>query len=186
MRCTGTRSTTEPPDRMGGFRDMPTRLLLLLATVPLLLASDCYDDRDRALVSFALFPASEQGIEADLVTIRFDDGRSARTVTGEDFSGGPGRLGTREFETRTSGTLTVDVTLADAGGTFAAGEVEIPLRSDWRWGVSLHLGDDNPHDRCFGCFGYESFAIAEAHRDSPADSLWVVWGGNSISDPVVY
>lgn len=163
------------------------RLLLLIAALPLFLAGDCYDSDLRALVDFALFPTHPTaGVDPDRVTIRFDDGSGVRTVTGEDFTGSPQRVDTREFRTRTSGTLTVDVTLADGSEQIAAGRVEIPLRPDWGWSVHLHRGDANPVERCFGCFGYRAFALAEAHRATPADSLWVVWGGNSISNPVIY
>lgn len=137
-------------------------------------------------MSFTLFPTDAQGVDPAEVTIAFSDGGRRRVVTGEDFEGTTGRVDTREYETRRSGTLRVEVEVAPSGAPIASGEVEIPLRSDWRWNVQLHRGERNPVDTCFGCAGYEAFAVAESARDSPADSLWVVWGGNSISNPVVY
>lgn len=165
---------------------MIPRRWALVALIPAILAGGCESEDPRALLGFTLFPTADQGLDPAAVAIRFDDGRSRGTVTGEDFSGTDGRLATREFETRTSGTLRVDVTVRDGAEEIAEGGVEIPLRPDWRWGVSLSVDDDDPADTCFGCFGSAAFAVAESHRRSPSDSLWVVWGGNSISDPVVY
>lgn len=31
-----------------------------------------------------------------------------------------------------------------------------------------------------------AYGLARALQEDPADSLWVVWAGNSISDPVVF
>lgn len=168
---------------MRHVRSIPA-VLALLAVVPLLLAADC--ESERALVSFTVFRDSGLGIDPDQVTIRFSHGGTSRVVTGEDFEGTSSRFDTREFRTPTSGTLIVDVTIAEAGEVIATGMVELPLRPDWGWGVDLFLGDRNPTDTCFGCVDYRAFGVAEGHRDSPADSLWVVWGGNSISNPVVF
>jgi hypothetical protein len=44
----------------------------------------------------------------------------------------------------------------------------------------------NPTQYCLGCLGSRSFPLSVAYRRVAADSVWVTWGGNSISNPVVY
>jgi hypothetical protein len=52
--------------------------------------------------------------------------------------------------------------------------------------VDLIHQTTNPDEACFGCVGSQVFPLAPAYRATGRDSLWVVWGGNSISDPVIY
>lgn len=44
----------------------------------------------------------------------------------------------------------------------------------------------DPIRQCFGCFGSVAFDLLPAYRTVDHDSIWVVWGGNSISNPVTY
>lgn len=154
-------------------------ILLALAPAPLA----CDDEEAR--VSFTVFPV-EARFQANMLTVRFDDGSGSRSLTGADFEGDGGRADTREFPTRTSGTLQVEFVVAADPVTLAEGSVAIPLKTDWRWGVDFFLTDRDPTEMCFGCFGAAAFPLAPEYRTSDADSLWVVWGGNSISNPVVY
>jgi hypothetical protein len=93
---------------------------------------------------------------------------------------------TPEVETRTSGSLEVSFRLEVPGQTLSEGTVTLPLRSDWRWGVTVMAATTDPQAECFGCFGSSAFPLAEAYRTPQRDSIWVVWGGNSISDPAIY
>jgi len=90
------------------------------------------------------------------------------------------------LETQLSGELTVRVTLLAPGDTavIAQGDVRLPLRSDWRWDIEIFAGKPGPG--CFGCMGTKVFSLDPAYRTDRVDSLYVVWGGNSIKHPVVY
>lgn len=140
---------------------------------------------DEALVSFSVL--SEPGrLEPGMVTVRFSDGAGTRTVSGDDFVGNDQRADTREFATRNRGTLEVLVEVEAETGLVASGTLDLPLQPDWRWSINFFLDERNPHDSCIGCFGYLSSPLLEAYSTSPAESLWLTWGGNSISNPVVY
>jgi hypothetical protein len=62
------------------------------------------------------------------------------------------------------------------------GAVVLEARPDWEWEVQFHIAGTDPFDQCFGCVGSEAFSLG-AREDV---RLYVVWGGNSISDPVVF
>ncbi|MEO8564029.1 MAG: hypothetical protein ABI601_18255 [bacterium] len=44
----------------------------------------------------------------------------------------------------------------------------------------------DPTRYCFGCLGARAFPLAAEYRRSTNDSVWVVWGGNSFKNPVIY
>jgi hypothetical protein len=88
--------------------------------------------------------------------------------------------------TAKSGTLTVRYELRDAAGVASAGDVQLPLRSDWVYNVSIRPDTSDRLRLCFGCAGYRAFAIDARYQSPQADSVYVVWGGNSIKHPVVY
>jgi hypothetical protein len=90
---------------------------------------------------------------------------------------------TAPFDTQGHGTLSGQVWLVAGHDTMATGTFDVPLREDWRWGVDIFVADSNPMRYCFGCFGSRSFKAAPS---APGDSLFLVWGGNSISNPVIY
>jgi hypothetical protein len=72
--------------------------------------------------------------------------------------------------------------VTDAGGTTASGTFDLELRDDWYWNVILAQTSHDPMIGCMGCFGSIRFTTS-VEQDW---SMWAVWGGNSISNPVVY
>jgi hypothetical protein len=140
---------------------------------------------DRSEVEFAFRTSPAPDVTLDLVRLRFSDGGITRTLTSRDFHA-PTQFDTprsARFATRHEGTLSVEVLLARGSDTIGAGSATIPLKRDWRWGVEVFVTNVNPIHQCFGCFGSQSFPAATARG---GDSLFIVWGGNSISNPVVY
>ena len=97
------------------------------------------------------------------------------------------RIGTgeqaRPVATPSTGTLRVVVRFNSGGRTVATRDLELPLKPDWRWGLALHVTARNPTEGCMGCFGVRSTPIPGS---TTGEQLHVVWGGNSISSPVVY
>lgn len=168
---------------------MPTTLKGLASTLWLaVIISACGDaDRaaDRALVSYTFF--EEPGFSPGLLVVEFSDGGRARRLTGTDFHDGTtGRWRTREFETRTTGELVTSFWLARGSDTLSSGELRIDLRPDWRWNISFFREDEDPTLTCFGCVGSAPYPLRGELQTAPADSLWLVWGGNFISDPVIF
>lgn len=155
---------------------------LAAAGIAVVLLAAC---RENARVSFTVFPQPAR-FGPEMVTLRFRDGDGVRTATGDDFAGHPDRVDTREYETPTRGTLEIEVEIVSDAEVVSSGSLDLPLQPDWGWNVQLFLRAENPHEGCIGCFGYRSFPVAEEFRASPAESLWMIWGGNSISEPVVY
>lgn len=120
------------------------------------------------------------------IKITFDDGRGSRDA-GRDLS-------VREFTfastpiypTRNTGVLRVSVTLVRDGREAATGMVELPLKSDWRWGVAIKADAQNPREPCIGCMGVEVAPISPALRRAEDENLYLIWSGNSIRSPTVY
>lgn len=91
------------------------------------------------------------------------------------------------FSTAHSGNIHIDFALLNNGAPSSTkGSVELPLQSDWGWGVDFWVGDTDPMDMCFGCVGSLEFPLDPTLGYPPSKKLYVVYGGNSISDPVTY
>lgn len=122
-----------------------------------------------------------------LLTVSVVAGDWSLVVSGEDI-GSPGSSNwTKAFDTPTRGTLTIDVVLARPGEpALATASMALDIRRDWVWGVDIILTDTDPTEGCFGCIGHVAVAVPDALTPEVADSLYVVWGGNAIRDPVVY
>jgi hypothetical protein len=160
-----------------------TVILLLIAANVLTCAND-----DESSVVFSFYGSTEH-LGKDNITITISDGRQTGKLTGADIKQWPGESYERSayVPTRSSGSLFVNFVLVSSeGDTTSSGNVKLNLKADWRWGVDFHLAPENPRRYCFGCFGSESYPLTEPFRENGIDSVFVVWGGNSISHPVVY
>ena len=128
-------------------------------------------------------------LAAGMLKVKVDDGRTVWNLTGADFQlvGGTQHKGPA-LQTTNHGTLTVSYALIPLGSSVAvsAGAIELPLKKDWSYGVDIHADTANPSRSCFGCSGSRAFPLAPNFRSSRADSVYMVWGGNSITNPVIY
>lgn len=142
-------------------------------------------DEEPAMLSVRFFTGAEGPSDFRVV---FDDGKRTRTLERGDFSAaGDVQFDAGPFETATSGTLHLACSLLDEGGHSRATQaVALPLRSDWRYSVDCTVGPLNPYRTCFGCLGFEVLPLRAQQGYEAGDSLFVVWGGNSISSPVIY
>jgi hypothetical protein len=154
---------------------LPCACLLLLA-----LFINCYG-AGEAEVRFSV--QGQAGVE-DIpnVTVTFRDGDRIRRIELDASN----RL-SQAYSTKTAGDLEVRCSIASAQGeNLNVGSIKLPLKNDWRWGVQFYISTNDPSDACFGCFGSESFALDSALGYEAEKKLYIVWGGNSISHPVVY
>ncbi|MFH1006082.1 MAG: hypothetical protein V1800_01105 [Candidatus Latescibacterota bacterium] len=160
------------------FRAFPALLMVCI------LGSGCSED--RALARVKLY--DDTLLTKEMVVITIDDGQSKWRFGSSSLHSNSGGWSTPEIETRKEGTLLVDYQFKDSEGVVVStGQVKLGLRRDWRWGIDVFHSDQNPYHMCMGCFGYESFPIMiPAYVTSDSDSVFVIWGGNSISNPVVY
>jgi hypothetical protein len=91
------------------------------------------------------------------------------------------------FPTRQSGTLRIVLKIYDDDReTGTVGTLELPLKNDWFWGVDVSFQENNPIDVCFGCFGSKEYELDPVLGYDDNQRLFIVWGGNSIKNPVLY
>jgi hypothetical protein len=124
-----------------------------------------------------------------MLTVSVQDDQRVISWSGTDFQSRPSNPSptTPEVNIKTAGPdLGVTHRLESDGVLLSTGSVTLPRKSDWRWHVSIQVATANPLEVCFGCEGAQAFALVEEFRVSEQDSVWVVWGGNSISEPVIY
>jgi hypothetical protein len=108
-------------------------------------------------------------------------------LTGRDFGTPESANYTQTFETPHSGNLRIDLLLQDSfGGHPNSGSISVDIRPDWVWDVDIAVSNRNPFYGCFGCIGSQTFALDSVYQRTPGDSLFVIWGGNSIKHPVIY
>lgn len=163
------------------------------------------------LITFAVFLTScsvfgtddkkaetQFSVDSDLLSnqtlyINFTDSDNSKSFSNQDFqkreNPTTGELATPIIETATDGKLTVEFQLLDSETEqkISEGDFKLDLKEDWRYSFYI-LSDSaeaDPTEGCFGCGGYFSFAYS-IDNSSSEDSLYVVWGGNSISNPVEY
>jgi hypothetical protein len=159
------------------------RLRLIALGVLLVPLAACGPDA-RLSVSARLLPP----LTLDMLTVTVRDGQRVWEWHGRDFrsTSENGTPHTPEVNTRTDGEAEVRFRLATAEQVLSEGAIVLPLRKDWGWGVDIQLATADPRLQCFGCVGSRAFVLAPAFRPANRDSIWLVWGGNSISNPVVY
>lgn len=169
--------------RCEGRRTTNRRSVTLLCGL-LILCCGCSED--EALVRVKLYPDSL--LTRDLITITVDDGRANWWFDSSSLVSCLGAWATPEIETKNYGSLLVKYRFSDPeGGVVSTGELLLDLRGDWRWGVDILPRDDSAIHTCMGCFGYKAFPILNpAYKTSEGDSVYIIWGGNSIDNPVVY
>lgn len=179
--------------RQASPRILLSAVVLLVAvlaarTLPTPFAAPAADVRStKAEVEFRL--VDNVGLRrGHAVRATFADSRHTRTLAGGDFTTvQEGHLTAGPFETATTGELTITGTLVDEEGT-ALGQatLSLPLEPDRRYGVWIVVGSGDPTAGCMGCAGSRSFPLAPVAGCAPGVALAVVWGSNSISNPVVY
>lgn len=161
----------------GRVRTIPISLLLLSAL-------GCGTE-SRISASAVLNPP----LSPAMLTITVTDGERVFGWDGVDFRPRPENAtpSTPDRDLSTSGPdIMVTFRLVDGAQLLSQGTVTIPRRSDWHWGVTVFNRTEDPERGCFGCFGSVAFDLPPSYRTVDHDSIWVVWGGNSISNPVTY
>ncbi len=122
------------------------------------------------------------------IRVTFADARQTRTLAPSDLSElQPGHAVAGPFATATSGDLLITAALVDRSGReLAQGVVALPLQPDRHYGIWVSLASGDPTAGCLGCAGSRSSPLDPALGYAPALSLSIVWGSNSLSNPVVY
>lgn len=124
-----------------------------------------------------------------MLSVKVDDGRSVWNLTGVDFYQASGiQYNGPNLRTAGDGTLTVSYTLVSlaSAAVVSTGAIQLPLRKDWGYSVDIRPDTTDPRRLCFGCAGSRAFPLAREFRTLQADSVYVVWGGSSISHPVTH
>jgi hypothetical protein len=141
---------------------------------------------DTALISASATLGAP--LSTDMLTVTVQDRTRLIEWRGADFrTERYGTPTTPEIETGSDGPdLTVSYRLEADGRVVSTGTATIPRRNDWRWQVNVITTTTDPRTGCFGCEGSRAFVLDSAFRPALSDSVWLVWGGNYISHPVVY
>ncbi len=145
----------------------------------------CSDSGDSSQVRLSI-QGNTQVLRRSLTVEMFAPGWTRR-ITGGEFGTPDAPNYSQSFVTPSSGTLQVQITVADStGGYLSSGSVSLDIRGDWRWSIDFVLANKDPFYGCFGCVGHKAVRVAPIFQMTPGDSLFVVWGGNSIKHPVIY
>jgi hypothetical protein len=115
-----------------------------------------------------------------MLTVTVRDGDRSWIWTAADFIPRPGDAtpSTPAHQTRTRGNLQVSFRLADGGDGLSEGQIVLPLRHDWEWGLTFRTATEDPAPLCFGCEGSRAFPFLENFRGLERDSLWILWGAS--------
>lgn len=151
---------------------------------PFLLIAACTDGPGAELT---VGVAGQTDLLRPRLTVFATAGRWQQSWRGSEIGSDEAPNHSMPVQTPDAGTLQIRAVLNAADGELlAAGEADLVLESDWRWGVTVWWTDRDPALECFGCMGRIAIPIPAELRSNPSDSLYLVWGGNSIRNPVVY
>lgn len=157
------------------------RLPGFVVAMALIGAVGCADDEARVAVRFVSHFELAVVPQLSAPNIVVSAPGFWRTLS-DDETGSP----PAEISTPTSGALSVQFLFGTSTTAFASGTVTVDLAPDQIWNFDIEVASANPQDHCFGCVGARGFALDPMYRRTPTDSVWVVWGRNSIKHPVVF
>jgi hypothetical protein len=129
------------------------------------------------------------GLTISMLRVSISDGFHRYELQPADFNSNGENQPYRspDLPTRTKGTLRFTYALVEPSGeTVSGGTVDLPLRRDWRYDIDILTDSTDPTHYCLGCGGSQPFALSPEYRLQPLDSVYVIWGGNYISHPVMY
>lgn len=143
-------------------------------------------DDELSQVKFSLANNSSYSGELPL-RINMKTTNLEKVLTASDFEKPNASNTIGPFSTASSGLILVTAELLDQQNVAVTSTtIELPLKPDWRYGITIAIGPDNPFFQCFGCQDYQSIPISDELAFSESDTLYLVWGRNSISQPVDY
>lgn len=164
---------------------MPLTLRFYYAALAAILFSGCRGDQANVKVGFH----ERDTLPISMLRVRLADGWNSYELGPADFNSNEGSSAyhTPTLPTRMHGALHLWFALvASTGDTVTSGAIELPLRRDWSYDIGIQADSTDPTRTCFGCQGSRSFSLAPDYVQPTFDSVYVWWGGNSISDPVIY
>ena len=161
-----------------------SKFVLLVFFITLLITAGCENNPD-SLVTFKLINTT---FGPENIQIEAMDGLHIYQSKASDFgSFSSGYRSTVPLKTISSGEIDIHFEIyGDSPTPSVDGDLSIELRSDWHWTVDFVIAEQNPDQYCMGCFGSKAFALPAFMQRDDNDSLYVIWGGNSISNPVIY
>jgi hypothetical protein len=157
------------------------RLPAFVIAMALVGAVGCADDEARVAVRYVSHPELAFVPQLSGPTVVVSAPGFRRSLSDDEIGSSPA-----EISTPTSGTLSVQFLFGTSATALASGTVTVDLAPDRVWSFEIGVASANPQDHCFGCVGARGFALDPSYRRTPTDSVWVVWGRNSIKHPVVF
>jgi hypothetical protein len=114
--------------------------------------------------------------EDQLIVTLSEDGR-IRMFERTDFSPIPLRASSDvgPFAVANEGTATVNVRLRNDNVTVANGTINVELRDEEDWRVTVFRSVEDPRGLCADCENSARFDIAAAEQRAPGEGLWIVW-----------
>ncbi|HEX6983671.1 MAG TPA: hypothetical protein VF181_13000 [Balneolaceae bacterium] len=166
-------------------------ILLILFTSFVFTGCSIFTSDKKAEVKFT---AQRALLNEGTFHLSFTDGDKSVELSNQDFEGKNLGASSPSIETATSGQLLIEFKFKDSqtNQLISKGSFQLELKEDWRYGISFRSdsAEADPTFGCFGCIGYRSFKINQEPLDSTSsllnDSLYVIWSGNYISNPVIY
>ena len=186
------RLTARPPGRRS--RAVLTAASVLLLTTSTAFRCGAAARLARTVVRVHVDTPSAACGDGRSISVRLDDGETVRQVGCADATepSASGRA-TRPYETARRDTLAVRAVLVTAGGdTLASAAARLPLEPDWRWEVHVRVGDTrvDPEPGAMGLAGATSAPLHAAGRrpgsGRPNERLYLFWGGDRLSQELVY
>jgi hypothetical protein len=128
------------------------------------------------IAAFDLDPRQLAGLSVELVAGRTTVVAGGRLTTSDEYA----QLHSSWVDV-TGDELQVRFAMVVDDVEIATGVLVLEVIEDWEWEVQFHIAATDPAATCMGCQGSQEYALRGDER-----RLFVVWGGNSRSDPVVW
>ena len=162
---------------------------IFLSCIVFLSGCGIFETEDNSTIKFGTI--KNQVLNNGTISIVAIDNSEIWNSSGKidtNYTNGSYSWESKKHSTSTNGNIVVLFEIKnDENSIISKGEISIPLKQDWAWSVDVHHSNMNPMLACFGCFGSKSFPILDsAYIINDTDSIFIVYGGNSISHPVIY
>lgn len=162
------------------------KIFAAISIIVILIASGCGDDKDARLQLNLINPS----FSIDNIIVTAKDGGLTRVLDSDNFRVNGSGYKSDWINTRKSGKIDISFRIWDGISRSTdpdlEGSLELELKPDWYWSIDFVVAESNPALYCMGCSGSVGFELPSPLQSEQGDSLFLIWGGNSISNPVIY